>query len=111
MTSIVLHCAAEPAASIPAAALWFGMEPTDRGLSMTMLGDAIVLRDKRREVPVVHAHDLRFAETQRRQRDGGGPGCFERGGQAGIRAPSLVDVRAAAAQAHARASRLGSHVD
>ncbi len=46
--------------SIPARALWFGMEPTDRGLSMTMLGDAIVLRDKRREVPVVHAHDLKI---------------------------------------------------
>jgi UDP-N-acetylmuramoylalanine--D-glutamate ligase len=46
--------------SIPPKALWFGMEPTDRGLSMTLLGDAIVLREKRREVPVVHAHDLRI---------------------------------------------------
>ncbi|HXW52196.1 MAG TPA: UDP-N-acetylmuramoyl-L-alanine--D-glutamate ligase [Candidatus Acidoferrales bacterium] len=45
---------------IPPKAIWFGMEPTDRGLGMTLLGDAIVLREKRREVPVVHAHDLRI---------------------------------------------------
>ena len=91
--------------SIPARALWFGIEPTDRGLSMTMLGDAIVLRDKRREVPVVHAHDLDSRETQCRQCHGGSAGCFERWGQARIRAPRLIDLRAAPAQAHPCASR------
>src|SRR5579872_4199583 len=46
--------------SIPPKALWFGMEPTDRGLAMTLLGDAIVLREKRREVPIAHVQDLRI---------------------------------------------------
>jgi UDP-N-acetylmuramoylalanine--D-glutamate ligase len=46
--------------SIPARALWFGMESTDRGLAMTLLGDMIVLREKRREKPVIHAHELRI---------------------------------------------------
>lgn len=45
---------------IPPKALWFGMEPTDRGLAMTLLGDAIVLREKRRELPIAHAQDLRI---------------------------------------------------
>jgi UDP-N-acetylmuramoylalanine--D-glutamate ligase len=46
--------------SIPARAAWFGMEPTDRGLSMTLLGEAIVLRERKHELPVLHAHELRI---------------------------------------------------
>jgi UDP-N-acetylmuramoylalanine--D-glutamate ligase len=46
--------------SIPAKALWFGMESTDRGLAMSLLGDTIVLRQGRREKPVIAAHELRI---------------------------------------------------
>lgn len=46
--------------SIPCRALWFGMDSTDRGLAMTLLGDSIVLRERRRETAVIEAHDLRI---------------------------------------------------
>lgn len=56
-------CAALRAGSghtVPSRALWFGMDPSDRALTMTLEGDAIVARDKRREAPVIDAHDLRI---------------------------------------------------
>ena len=56
------HCAALRAGSgrtIPARARWFGMDPADRALSMTLEGDAIVVRDRRREAPLIDVADLR----------------------------------------------------
>jgi UDP-N-acetylmuramoylalanine--D-glutamate ligase len=46
--------------SVPCRALWFGMDPADRALAMTLEGDAIVVREKRRELPVIDVHDLRI---------------------------------------------------
>jgi UDP-N-acetylmuramoylalanine--D-glutamate ligase len=58
-----LYCAAVRSGAshaIPANALWFGMEPTDRGLAMTLLGDTIVFRERGQETPLIAAHELRI---------------------------------------------------
>jgi UDP-N-acetylmuramoylalanine--D-glutamate ligase len=47
--------------TLPCRAMWFGMDPSDRGLAMTLEGEAIILRDKRREVPVINVADLRIS--------------------------------------------------
>ncbi|HEV2878054.1 MAG TPA: UDP-N-acetylmuramoyl-L-alanine--D-glutamate ligase, partial [Candidatus Eremiobacteraceae bacterium] len=46
--------------TVPCRALWFGMDPSDRGLTMTLEGDALVVRDKRRELPLTDVTDLRI---------------------------------------------------
>jgi UDP-N-acetylmuramoylalanine--D-glutamate ligase len=57
------HCAALRAGSgrtVPCRALWFGVDPSDRALAMTLEGDAIVLRTKGREAPLLDVNDLRL---------------------------------------------------
>jgi len=46
--------------TIPCRALWFGFDPSDRGLTVTLEGEALVVRDKRREAPLVDVGDLRL---------------------------------------------------
>jgi UDP-N-acetylmuramoylalanine--D-glutamate ligase len=46
--------------TIPCRALWFGTDASDRGLTITLEGDAIVVRDKRREAVLVDTGELRI---------------------------------------------------
>ena len=46
--------------TVPCRSLWFGMDPSDRALTMTLEGDAVVARDKRREAPLIDVSDLRM---------------------------------------------------
>jgi len=57
------HCAALRSGAgrtVPCRALWYGMDPSDRGLTATLEGDAMVVRDKRREAPLIDVADLRI---------------------------------------------------
>ncbi len=46
--------------TVPCRALWYGLDPSDRGLTMTLEGEALVVRDNRREAPVIDVSDLRI---------------------------------------------------
>ncbi|MBV8339286.1 MAG: UDP-N-acetylmuramoyl-L-alanine--D-glutamate ligase [Candidatus Eremiobacteraeota bacterium] len=46
--------------TVPCRALWFGKDAADRGLTITLEGDAIVVRDKRREAVLVDVNELRL---------------------------------------------------
>lgn len=57
------YCAALRAGAgrtVPCRALWFGMDPSDRALTMTLEGEAMVMRNRRREAPVIDVADLRI---------------------------------------------------
>jgi UDP-N-acetylmuramoylalanine--D-glutamate ligase len=57
------HCAAlryGAGRTVPCRALWYGVDPSDRGLTATLEGDAMVVRDKRREAPLIDVADLRI---------------------------------------------------
>jgi len=46
--------------TVPCRALWFGTDASDRGLTITLEGDTIVVRDKRREAVLVDISELRL---------------------------------------------------
>ena len=46
--------------TVPCRALWFGFDASDRGVTITLEGDAMVVRDKRREAVLIDSGELQI---------------------------------------------------